>query len=727
VTPSVIQRSFRKPHILNQSSAIIFSSGFLLLFLYGQASPQEPSKPSISALPLQGQKITVDGFLTEPVWANPEPADHFVQQRPQTGAPALGVSRVWIAFDQNNIYIAADLRDPSPSLIRGDDRQRDASFERSDSFALLIDAYHDHQNGFFFETNVLSAISDALVSREGGEVNLDWNGLWEAAAQRTEEGWSAEFRIPFETLRFQPGESQIWGIQFRRRIPHLKEISFWNPLTPEQTFYEVSRAGHLVGIGSAGQQRRLSIKPYAKGSYQFNRTDLRDDWEVDHDAGGDLRYRLRSNLVFDLTINTDFAETEVDRFQVNLTRFPLFFPEKREFFLEGKGFYDFGLSGRVEPFFSRRIGLAQRRPIEILGGGKLTGKAGPYGIGALYMGTGKEEEIGLGSERFGVLRLTRDFGLRSNIGMIGTHRAGDEESEGNTVGFDNTFAPTGNLVANGFWLRSDSGPEGPGEAGFGRLQWRDPFFRVLLYHLRVDESFSPATGFVPQSDLHETQGHLDLRPQPASGPVREFGFKGEMTYQTETDGDFLYQSNYWRAQADFHSGDFILISWDPQRERLPEDFEIRPGIVIPAGTYRYEHYNLMLISDTRRPLSAFLSFKWGGFYEGERESLILNLTVAPREGLKFGTAWEIDWVDLPQGNFVSQIVDADVTWSATNTLLLRGLVQWDKEAQVVAANLRFSWEYRPGSHLFLIANPFHQGNDNTALFLAKLTWLWESL
>lgn len=380
-----------KPRRLNRPSAITLLSGFILLsILYGQASPQEPPKPAIQAIPLQEEKITVDGLLTEPVWAGAEPADHFIQQRPQTGAPAVGVSRVWIAFDENSLYIAADLLDPNPDLIRGDERQRDASLERSDSFALIIDAYHDHQNGFFFETNVLSAMSDALVSREGGEVNFDWDGLWEAAAQRTGGGWSVEFRIPFETLRFQPGASQVWGIQFRRRIPHLKEISFWSPLTSEQTFYEVSRAGHLTGIGSAGERRRLSIKPYAKGSYQLNRTDLRDDWEVDHDAGGDLRYRLRSNLVFDLTINTDFAETEVDRFQVNLTRFPLFFPEKREFFLEGKGFYDFGLAGRVEPFFSRRIGLVARRPVQILGGGKLTGKAGPYGVGALYMGTGSE-------------------------------------------------------------------------------------------------------------------------------------------------------------------------------------------------------------------------------------------------------------------------------------------------------------------------------------------------
>lgn len=670
--------------------------------------------------------IRLDGRLSEEVWTRAEPGAGFVQQRPDPGEPAEAESSVRAAFDETYFYIAADLHDPNPGLIQGDERHRDAALDRSDSFAVLIDTYHDHQNGFFFETNLLSALSDALVSREGAEINLDWDGLWAAAAQRTGRGWSVEFRIPFETLRFRPEERQTWGIQFRRRVPHLKEVSFWNPLTTEQSFFELSRAGHLVGIGASDQARRLSIKPYAKGSYRADRTDARDEWEIDHDAGGDLRYRFRSNLVLDLTLNTDFAETEVDRFQVNLTRFPLFFPEKREFFLEGKGFYDFGLTGRVQPFFSRRIGLVQQRPIQILGGGKLTGKAGPYGVGLLFMGTGEEEAIGLDSERFGVLRLTRDIGVRSNVGVIGTRRAGDEENEGNAFGVDATAAPNENLVTNAFWVRSGATRSGePGEASFAQINWRDPFYRLLLHHLRVDEAFSPPTGFVQQTDLHETYGYIDLRPQRASGPVREFGFKGEVTYQTETDGEFLYRSNYWRAQADFRSGEFVLLSWDPQRERLPQDFEIRPGIVIPAGTYRYTHYNIYFNSDPGRPLSGVVSLLWGGFYHGTKESFVVSLTAAPKEGLKFGTGWEIDWVDLPQGDFVAQIVDADVAWAATNTILVRGLVQWEREERVLAANLRFSWEYRPGSHLFLIANPFHQENEKSLLFLAKLTWLWE--
>lgn len=701
---------------------------FFLFLMCGPARSQERDKPLLKALFLTDDKITVDGFLTESIWKEIEPAGDFVQQRPDTGRPAAASSSVRAAFDQTYLYIGADLEDPEPSRIRGDERHRDALLERSDAFAILIDTYHDHQNGFFFETNILSALSDALVSQEGGEVNQDWDGLWEAAARRTERGWSVEFRIPFETLRFRPEDSQIWGIQFRRRVPHLREVSFWSSLAPEQTFYEVSRAGHLAGIGRGGQKQRFFIKPYFKGSYQVNRTDVRDDWDVDHDTGADFRYHFRSNLVLDLTIHTDFAETEVDRFQVNLTRFPLFFPEKREFFLEGKGFYDFGLSGRVQPFFSRRIGLVQALPIEILGGGKLTGKIGHYGVGALFMGTAEEEAIDLDSERFGIFRLTRDLGVRSNIGVIGTHRAGDEENEGDTVGLDATLAPTPNLVTNGFWVRSIGTDRGaPAEAGFGQINWRDPFYRILLYHLRVDEDFSPPTGFVRQTDLHETQGYIDLRPRPATGPIQEFGFKAEMTYQTETDGEFLYRSNYWRAQADFRSGDFILLSWDPQRERLPEDFEIRPGIVIPAGTYRYEHYNIYFNSDLRRPVSGLIDLRWGGFYGGAKESLILGLTLAPAEGLKFGTGWEIDWVDLPQGEFVAQIVDVDVAWSATNATLFRALIQWNKEERVLAANFRFSWEYRPGSRLFLIANPFHQGNENTSLFAAKVTWLWEPI
>ncbi len=615
--------------------------------------------------------------------------------------------------------------------MRGDERHRDAALDRSDSFAVLIDTYHDHQNAFFFEANVLSAMSDAVVSREGGRVNLDWDGIWEVAARRTESGWSVEFRIPFETLRFVPGNAQIWGVQFRRRIPRLKEVSFWNPLTPEQSFFEVSRGGHLLEVGATRQERRLSIKPYAKGLYQNNRTEELRSWDVDHAAGLDVRYRFQTNVTLDLTFNTDFAETEVDRFQSNLTRFPLFFPEKREFFLEGRGFYDFGLSGRVQPFFSRRIGLVSRRPVPIAGGGKLTGKVGPYGIGVLGIKTEEEEEVGSPPERFGVVRLTRDIGFRSNIGMIATHRGELGEGGSRTIGLDSTIAPDPRFTGNVFWARSDEpdadGAGQSGEAGYGQLQWRDPFWRLFLSHLRVDENFDPGLGFVRQRDMRETQGFVDIRPQPSSGPVREYGFKGELTDQTDTAGEFLYQSNYWRVQADFRSGDFVLLSWDPQIERLPEDFAIRPGIVIPAGRYRYDEYNLLAISDTRRPLSGLLSLRWGNFFSGRKNEVTLDVTTAPAEGLKFGGSVQIDQVRLPEGEFVAQIWEGNTALSFTNKIFLQGLVQWDKEARTLAANLRFSWEYRPGSRIYLIANPLHQGNDDTILFLTKITWLWEPL
>ena len=702
---------------------------FFSLSLLGEGAwGEELSKPSVNALPLDERMITVDGLLVEAIWQSAKPATGFIQQRPQAGAPAIGETSVWVAYDETNLYLGASLTDPDPSLVRGDERQRDASLDRSDAFAVLIDTYHDHQNGFVFETNLLAAMSDAIVSQEGKQVNLDWNGLWEVAAQRTERGWSVEFRIPFETLRFEPGENQVWGIQFRRRVPHLNEISFWRSLTTEQNFHEVSRAGHLLGIEATRQEHRFSIKPYAKGSYQFSRTDRYDSRDPDQDAGIDLRYRFQTNLTLDLTFNTDFAETEVDRLQVNLTEFPLFFPEKREFFLEGRGFYDFGLSRRVEPFFSRRIGLVERQPVPIVGGGKLTGKVGPYGIGFLLMQTEKAKEVNKRAEQFGVLRLTRDLGVRSNIGMIATHLAESGEKGNQTVGVDTAIAPSPNLVANTFWLRtSGGGDQEPGHAGYGQINWQDPFWRFFIYHLRVEESFDPALGYIQLTDLSETQGYIDLRPQPRSGPIREFGFKGELTYQTDINDRFLYRSNYWRALAYFRTGEFVMFSWDPQVKRLPKGFVIRPRITIPAGTYHFERYSLFMFSDLQKQLSGTMNLKWGGFYGGTIRSLDLNLTLAPAEGLKVGAGWNINAVNLPQGNFESQTLDGNVAWSLSNEMLFQGLIQWNKEDDLLAANLRFSWEYQPGSHLFLIVNPSQQEDETTILFLVKLTWLWEPI
>ncbi|HIE65013.1 MAG TPA: hypothetical protein EYG28_09635 [Nitrospiria bacterium] len=697
---------------------ILFFSGV------GDILAQEPLKGSFEAIPVEVNSIRIDGLLQEPVWREGSSATVFTQQEPFVGVLSLTASEVRIAYDEGNLYIGAFLSDPRPDLVQGDERQEDALFDRSDAFAVLIDTYHDHQNGFFFETTPLSAMADALVSQEGSQVNRDWDGKWEVAARRTATGWSAEFRIPFETLRFRSGDAQTWGIQFRRRVPHLKEISFWSPLSAEQTFFEVSRAGHLRGVNPLTQVRPFSIKPYAKGSYVNDKTGINHISETDLDGGLDIRYRFRTNMTLDLTYNTDFAETEVDRIQVNLTRFPLFFPEKREFFLEGKGFYNFGLSGRIQPFFSRRIGLISRQAIPILVGGKLSGKIGPYGVGMLLMET--ESEGGNPAERFGVLRLSRDIGLRSNVGLIVTERGVRGDSGSETIGVDGALSPNTHLTTNAFWLHSegDTGRE-RGQASFGEIQWRDPFWRIRLNHLRIDETFSPALGFVRQTDLIETFGFVDIRPQLGEGLIREIGFKTEMTHQTDDNGNFLYRSNYNRIQADFRSGDFILFSVDPQKERLPEDFQIRPGILIPAGTFTYTHYSIFFFSDSRRPLSTVASILWGGFFDGRKASIDLSLTAAPAEGIKVGAGLEIDQVHLPQGEFTSQIVDGNIAWSLSNRLLLQGLIQWDKEDDSLAANLRLSWEYRENSWFYLIVNPARQKAADTLLILTKITWLWE--
>ena len=711
--------------------------GFALVFLLLHVRPdtgaaQETAKVRLKAIRLEGGEMRIDGLLDEPVWQAGEAAGGFVQQQPVTGAAARALSFVRVVYDDQSLYIGAMLHDPDPDAVQADERQRDGLFNRSDAFAVLIDTYHDHQSAFFFESNLLSAVSDALVSQEGAQINRDWDGKWEVLARRTPEGWSVEFRIPFETIRFRPGDAQTWGIQFRRRVPHLKEVSFWNPLTSEQNFFEVSRAGHLDGIEAYNMVRPFSMKPYVKGSYRSSvpgdessqeerkdQTGTNDRSETDFDGGLDLRYQFRTNLTLDLTYNTDFAETEVDRFQANLTRFPLFFPEKREFFLEGKGFYDFGLSGRVQPFFSRRIGLSQEEVIPILAGGKFSGKAGPYGIGTLLMQT--EASGNIPAEQFGVLRLSRDIGLRSNLGLIATKRTNRGGSGHETLGLDSLIAPHPNFTANMFWLHSGGEAESKGNAHFAEVNWRDPFWRIKLNHLRVDEQFDPVLGFVQQSDLDETLGYVDIRPQPASGPIREFGLKTEMTYQRNTLGQFLYQSNYNRIQADFRSGDLILISVDPQRERLPEDFKIRPGMTIRAGDYFYTHSNVILTSDARRPFSGQLDILWGGFYGGRKTSLGLTLTAAPKEGVKIGAGWEVDWVRLPQGDFSAQILSGDLTWSLSNRLLFQGLFQWDKEEDSLAANLRLSWEYREQSWFYLIVNPVDQKTGDSVLILTKLT------
>ena len=703
---------------------------FFLLFLFIPLLPsvlaQEADKPSMIAHPIEDQQMTLDGLLDEGLWKKFPPISGFIQQEPKAGEQEKGTTQVWVFYDSSSLYIGANLIDPEPQAVRGDERHRDAAFSRSDAFGAIIDTFHDHQNGFFFETNLLGAKSDGLIHQEGAFVNMEWDGLWEVAALRTNEGWSVEMKIPFETLRFQPGQSDTWGIQFRRKIPHLKEIAFWSPLTTDQNFYMLSKGGHLTGIQPRSIKGQLFIKPYLKGDFRLNQGESAG-WETGEDAGLDVRYRIKSNLTIDLTYQTDFAETESDRLQVNLTRFPLFFPEKREFFLEGSDYFAFGISESLQPFFSRRIGLRNQQPVPLIGGIKLTGKVEGYSLGLLSIAS--RSNAGLDGEELSVFRFTRDIGLRSRGGIILTDRTGPTGSD-QTGGFDLTAGPHPNLDLQGFWLRSGwpnpspYGANGDRSAGFAEVYWHDPFWRIKMNHLRVTEGFNPSLGFVKQTDLDETVGYVDIHPQPVTGPVREYGFKGELTYQNDTSGNFIYRSNYWRGQASFRSGDLVFLSWDLQSEHLPVDFEIRRGIVIPTGDYTYRQGNLILHTDPRRSVSVIPNFSWGDFYNGHKESMSLNLTWSVIETFKLGGSIEVDWVNLPQGNFVAEIVAQNIQWDLNNQMALQTLTQWDKETQQWSGNVRYSWEYRQGSWFYLVINPLRTDPQTRLLFLAKLTYLF---
>jgi hypothetical protein len=704
--------------------AHFFTVFFFILFFAPFTMAEEAEKRSIAAHPIEDQQIQVDGRLDEEVWKKYQPISGMVQQEPNMGEKELGTTEIWVLYDSKNLYVGANLMDPDPAAVQGDERHRDSDLSRSDTFGFVIDTFHDHQNGFYFETNPLGAKTDGLIHQEGAFINTDWDGLWEVAAVRTKEGWSVEFKIPFETVQFQLGESTNWGIQFRRRIPHLKEISFWSPLTNDQSFFQLSRGGHLTGIQPLSQEGSLWVKPYIK-SGALLKQGMDAGWETNQDGGLDLRYKLKSNVTLDLTWRTDFAETEIDRLQINLTRFPLYFPEKREFFLEGSDYFDFGITGRVQPFFSRVIGLMNQEPVPLLGGMKLTGKVDGYGLGLLSIVSHAHD--GVDGEQMSAFRFTRDFGLRSRAGILFTDRTGSAGSD-QTGGFDLTLGPLPELDLQGFWVRSGWPADsafGEGAASFGEAYWHDPFWRIRLNHLRISAGFNPAIGFVPQNDLDETYGYIDAHPQPKSGPVREYGFKGEVTYQNDSRGNFLYRSNYWRAQANFRSGEFVFFSFDPQIEHLPVDFTIRPGIVIPSGNYSYQQYSEIFQSDSRRAFSVMQTWYWGEFYNGEKNTLTVGLTWGAIDTLKIGLSFEEDWVNLPQGDFVSEIIAQDLRWDINNQMTVQALNQWDKEMGEFSTNFRFSWEYQPGSFFYLVINPTRTDPQTNFLFQAKLTYLFQ--
>jgi len=663
--------------------------------------------------------IVLDGALDEAAWLGVEPLGGFLQQEPDELAPATEATEVSVLYDQETLYIGVRAFDSDPNAIVARELQRDGALFRDDAIAVLLDTFHDHRSAYFFETNPNGARTDGLVTDEGDDFNLDWDGVWRVASRIDAEGWSMEMAIPFRTLRFNP-DLEVWSLQIRRFIRRKNESTFLAPIGLEDEFFKLSRAGHLSGLTDIEPGLALNVKPYVTASAG----DSDEDGSTSEiDLGLDVKWGLTRGLGLDLTLNTDFAETEVDEVQVNLTRFSLFFPEKREFFLENSGIFEFGTpGGRRGPlfrlFFSRRIGISgEGEEVPLDWGTRLAGKAGKWSLGFIEAHTDslETEDESVPETDWTVVRAKRALGARSTIGALATLKSPDGTDDSSTYGVDWTLRPTNRLSIWGFGAGSDNaaaeleeGEEPPGDdetiVGAG-VEWRNRLWEVEGSIIDIGEDFEPEAGFLRRQGVVRSHSKVSWEPRPDAPKIRNYEFEVEYERFERPDGSVEteeFQINYFGVTTE--KGQTFSLFTQFKQEGLDEDFEIFDDVLIPIDDYSFQDHGVFYRGNQGRPFSLRGFAVAGDYFDGSRFQANATATWRPSRFLRSETSWNRADVKLPAGDFVTNVVRQRVAAAFSPDLSLSGLLQYSDVDEELGLNLRFNWIYKPGADLFVVFN-----------------------
>jgi len=680
----------------------------------------------------------VDGRLDDAAWAAAPALEAFVQREPFEGRPASERTAVRVLFDDEALYIGAWLYDREPSAIVAGETRRDIDLKEADAFRIILDTFLDRQNGFVFGTTPGGIEHDGQVTREGqggfsgqvrqqrgsgGGYNINWDGSWEVATSQDADGWYAEFRIPFATLRYEKGGPQVWGINFARTIRRRNEEVLWAPVPRNFDFYRVSMAGTLRAI-EAPARRAFTVTPYALTS---GRRDYVAGTATDYafEAGGDAKVGLTQGLTLDLTLNTDFAQVEVDEEQLNLTRFPLFFPEKRPFFLENAGTFSVGSPQDVEIFFSRRIGIAGDAAVPIVGGGRLTGKAGGFDIGLLSLQTDRlngVDETGLpvqlaAPNHFSVARVLREMGNRTRLGGIAVSRINTDSSGDHnyTVAVDGRLGIGQNLTFDGYAARTDKvGVEGGESAWAASGSYAGRTWEFGGTFREVGESFTPDLGFVRRTAYrYRSLRVLRHVRTPNVSWFREL--RPHVSYFENLGLDGFSETRLIHIDSHFEFADgafFQLPAFNFTREGLREPFEIAEGVTVPAGTY--DNFEWGFDFNTNRSARLYVDGRTdiGGFYSGHRAGG--NLTVGVRAGESLVTDLGFNYyaVRLKEGDFETALTRLRAAWSFSPRVYLQALVQYNDQTETFSSNLRFGWLGTAGTGFYIVYNDI----ENTGPF-----------
>jgi len=690
--------------------------------------------------------LDLDGGLDEPIYTAVPGASGFVQQVPHEGRPATEQTEVWVLFDEANLYLAGRCHDSRPDRIVANELRRDHyNIFQNDNFAVTIDTFYDRRTGYVFQTNPLGALRDGFVSDERAS-NYDWNTVWRTKSRRLADGWSVEMAIPFKSLRYPRAGPQVWGINFRRIVQSKNETSFFS-LVPasygNRGINKLSSSGTLVGVETPSGSRRLELKPYAIASLTTNRQALSPYAnDLGADSGLDLKYGLTRGLTADLTVNTDFAQVEEDDQQVNLTRFNLLFPEKRDFFLEGQGIFAFGGSvqragGPGSPgtagaaattresttslapflFFSRRIGLEAGHEVPVRAGGRVTGRAGSYLIGALQMRTGGQREAGARATDFSVLRLRRDLLRSSTVGLIFTRRAPSVAGAGASLayGADVSLLPIPDLTLVGYYARTRTpnlALAGSGESSYrAQIEYAGDRYGLQLERLSVGERFNPEAGFLRRQAFRRSLAQLRFSPRTkTSRLVRKWGLETSLDYVEDAHGRLETREAQGTFRLEMQSGDAWTLEATRYLDRPTRAFVI-DRVRLPAGDYRFQDLRSVLELSPRRRAIGSVTLARGSFYGGERTEAGYRGRIELSPRLSFEPGVSYNWVDLPQRAFTTRLLTARTSFTLSARGFVSALVQYNSTSSSLSGSVRLRWEYQPGSELFVV---WSEGRDTTA-------------
>ena len=680
------------------------------------------------------QSPVIDGALDEATWRDAALLDAFTQQEPDEGAPSSERTEVLLTYNRSALYLGLRAFDSSPAGVTATEMRRDSDrILTEDNFQIILDTFRDGRSGYMFVTNPLGAQLDQQVSNEGEgvrqgretpNINRDWDGVWHVTTRQTPEGWTAEIAIPWVTLRFPESESQLWGMNLMRNIGRRNEQAFWAPIPKPYEIAKVSLAGTLSGMSSLARGSDLRITPFiTSGASRVTDTGVVDN-SFQRDMGIDVKYGLSASLNLDVTVNTDFAQAEVDDEQVNLTRFPLFFPEKRDFFLENSGQFKVGstagFSRLAELFFTRRIGLSPTgEQVPILAGARLTGKVGRNDVSVLNVQT--DNAFGRSGENFLVTRYSRNFLSRSRVGGLLINKTETDGDHFNrTFAVDMTLVPNDALTVTGFVAKTETPGLTDGEsASYLNATWLDQNWRIYGEFADFGDNFNPEVGFLPRRGIRHSRLHFEGNPRPDRLGIRVLEPMVNMTYITDQQNRLVTRRWHTMLGTRFDNGASFVVWYNLHYQRLDEPFVVQDGVAIAPGGYDFGEWRLSFDSNPARRFYYGLSYSPQNFFDGTRTDKSVKLGTRLSSRLSAEGSYARNDIELPAAAldgaaaaFDVELASLRIDYALSPAMTLRAITQYNSATEQWSTSARFRYTYRPGSDIYFVYDELRHDIDD---------------